>query len=145
MTIKSRICHRRRIFVVIRVLDNNHMEIKKELIVIGDRVLISPDGNEERTDTGLYLPQGVKEKEKVQTGTVVKTGPGYPIPEPPIQDVEPWQQNPARPDNKYFPLQVKEGDYCIFLRDSGVEIVFERKKYTVVPHSAILVVLRNTP
>lgn len=30
--------------------------MKKELIVVGDRILISPDEGEDRTDTGLYLP-----------------------------------------------------------------------------------------
>ncbi|MDD5775052.1 MAG: co-chaperone GroES family protein, partial [Candidatus Omnitrophica bacterium] len=56
--------------------------MEKELIVVGDRVLIDPDTEDEKTDTGLYLPQGVKEKEKVQAGTIIKTGPGYPMPSP---------------------------------------------------------------
>ena len=116
--------------------------MKKELIVVGDRVLISPDDGEDRTDTGLYLPQGVKEKEKVQSGTVVKTGPGYPIPDPSALEIEPWQT--AKFEKKYFPLQAGEGDYCIFLRNAGIEIQFEGRKYIVVPHSAILVLLRNT-
>ena len=116
---------------------------KKELIVIGDRVLILPDEGHDKTGAGLYLPQGIYEKEKVQAGTIVKTGPGYPLPDPSSIEAEPWQ--PAELDKKYFPLQAKEGDYCIFLRSSGVEIEFEGKKYTIVPHSAILVVLRNHP
>ncbi|MCM8801134.1 MAG: co-chaperone GroES family protein [Candidatus Omnitrophica bacterium] len=115
--------------------------MKKELIVVGDRVLILPDEGEDRTETGLYLPQGVKEKEKVQSGTVVKTGPGYPIADPTALEIEPWQM--PKVENKYFPLQAKEGDYCIFLRNAGIEIEFEGKKYIVVPHSAILVLLRN--
>ena len=113
----------------------------KELIVAGDRVLILPDAADERTDTGLYLPQGVREKEKVQTGTVVKIGPGYPIPDPAALEIEPWQSHKV--ENRYFPLQTKEGDYCIFLRNAGIEIEFEGKKYIVVPHSAILVLVRN--
>lgn len=115
--------------------------MKKELIVVGDRVLIMPDGGEDRTDTGLYLPQGVKEKEKVQSGTVVKIGPGYPIPDPAALDAEPWQT--PKLESHYFPLQAKEGDYCIFLRNAGIEIEFEGKKFIVVPHSAILVLLRS--
>jgi len=113
----------------------------KELIVVGDRVLIMPDKGDDRTDTGLYLPQGVKEKEKIQAGTVVKTGPGYPVPDPAALEIEPWET--VNPENKYFPLQAKHGDYCIFLRNSGVEIEFEGNKYIVVPHSAILVLVRR--
>jgi len=115
--------------------------MKKELIIVGDRVLVSPDDGEDRTDTGLYLPQGVREKEKVQGGTIFKAGPGYPVPDPAALEIEPWQA--PKVENRYFPLQAKEGDYCIFLRNAGVEIEFERKKYIIVPHSAILVLLRD--
>jgi chaperonin GroES len=120
---------------------SNRNPQKNELIVIGDRVLILPDDGHDKTDAGLYLPQGVYEKEKVQAGTIVKVGPGYPIPDPTAVEAEPWQVSEF--DKKYFPLQAKEGDYCIFLRSSGIEVEFEGKKYIVVPHSAILVVLRN--
>ncbi len=115
--------------------------MNEDLVVVGERVLILPDEGKDRTDTGLYLPQGVKEKEEVQSGTVVKVGPGYPIPDTSTLDAEPWQT--AKLEKKYFPLQAKEGDYCIFLRKQGIEIEFEGKKYIVVPHSAILVLLRN--
>jgi co-chaperonin GroES (HSP10) len=116
--------------------------MKKEIILVGDKVLIEPDEGEGKTDAGLYLPQNVKEKEKIQTGKVIKTGPGYPVPDPGALGQEPWAKD--TPD-KYFPLQAQEGDYCIFLRDQGVEIAFEKKRYLVVPHSAILVLTRNTP
>jgi chaperonin GroES len=115
--------------------------MEKELIVVGDRVLILPEAGGNRTDTGLYLPEGIQEKEKVQAGTIVKTGPGYPMPDPAALEIEPWQDNKS--EKKYFPLQAKEGDFCIFLRSAGVEIEFESKKYIVVPHSAVLVVLRK--
>lgn len=115
--------------------------MKKELIVVGDRVLIEPDEGEDRTDTGLYLPQGVKEKEEVRSGTIVKVGPGYPIPDLTALEAEPWQTPKA--EKKYVPLQAKEGDYCIFLRKQGIEIEFEGKRYVVVGHSAILALLRN--
>lgn len=38
----------------------------KKLIVVGDRVLIKPKKEAEKTDSGLFLPPGVKEKEKIQ-------------------------------------------------------------------------------
>ncbi len=115
--------------------------MNKELIMVGDRVLILPEIDENRTDTGLYLPEGVKEKEKVQIGSVIKTGPGYPVSDPSALDAEPWQA--PKMENRYFPLQAKEGDRCIFLRSTGIEIEFDGKKYIVVPHAAILVILRE--
>ncbi len=117
------------------------MILSKQLIVVGDRVLIRPDETQERTSAGLYLPPGVKEKEKVQSGYVIKVGPGYPIPTSDITDDEPWKEKKDKP--KYLPLQAKEGDYAIFLKDQAVEFIFEDKKYLIVPHSAILVLLRD--
>lgn len=112
-----------------------------ELIVVGDRVLILPDEGEETTGSGLYLPQGVREKEKIQTGTVVKTGPGYPVPDPSALEAEPWAAQEF--GQKYFPLQAREGDHCIFLRASAIEIEYDKRKYVIVPHSAVLVLLRH--
>jgi len=63
------------------------------------------------------------------------------VPDPAALEIEPWEA--VNPETKYFPLQAKEGDYCIFLRNSGVEIEFEGNKYIVVPHSAILVLVRR--
>ena len=60
-----------------------------KLIVVGDRVLIKPKAVSQKTKGGLYLPPGYKEKEEIQTGYVVKRGPGYPIPMPSEED-EPW-------------------------------------------------------
>ncbi len=117
--------------------------MNKELIVVGDRVLISPYEGDDKTEFGFYLPQGVKEKEKVQSGIVVKTGPGYPIPDLTSPEGESWKLANKKEETKYFPLQAKEGDFCIFLRGSGIGIEFEKKKYVVVPNSAILVLIRG--
>lgn len=116
------------------------MTMRKDLIPVGDKVVIEPEEDAGRTDTGLYLPQGVKERDRVQVGRVIKTGPGYPVPDPTALEQEPWAKTSA---DKYFPLQAKAGDYCVFLRDQGVEITFEKKKYVVVSHSAILVLIRE--
>ena len=48
-------------------------------IVVGDRVLIRPKSQQDRTKSGLYLPPGVQEKEKIHSGYVLKVGPGYPL------------------------------------------------------------------
>ena len=111
----------------------------KKLIIIGDRVLIRPARPHERTETGLYLPPGVQEKEKVQQGYIIKTGPGYVIPMPP--EDEPWKQDDEQV--KYIPLQAREGDLAIFLLGAATEIVYQGEKYFIVPQSAILMLERE--
>jgi len=115
------------------------MKTKKNLIVVGDRVLIELDERMDKTSSGLYLPPTVKEKEKVQGGHVIKTGPGYAIPE--TTPDESWKA--GKKEVKYLPLQAAEGDYALFLKDSAMEIEFEDKKYLIVPHSAILALVRT--
>jgi chaperonin GroES len=116
------------------------MKAKKNLVIVGDRVLIDPDEGTGKTSSGLYLPPTVKEKEKVASGYVVKTGPGYAVHDPSFSE-EPWATG-AKKEVKYIPLQASEGDYAIFLRESAIEIEFEDKKYLIVPHSAILALVR---
>ena len=111
----------------------------KKLIVIGDRVLIKPLNPDERTASGLYLPPGVQEKEKVQQGYVIRTGPGYAIPIP-VED-EVWKGEDDQV--KYVPLQAKEGDLAIFLLSGGTEVMYEGDKYFIVPQSAILMLERE--
>jgi co-chaperonin GroES (HSP10) len=115
------------------------MKAKKNLIVVGDRVLIDPDEGAEKTSSGLYLPPTVREKEKILGGSVVKTGPGYAIPE--TAPDESWKTGSK--EVKYLPLQAAEGDYAIFLKDAAMEIEFEGRKYLIVPHSAILALVRT--
>jgi co-chaperonin GroES (HSP10) len=111
----------------------------KKLIIIGDRVLIRPSKPNERTQTGLYLPPGVQEKEKVQQGYVIKIGPGYAIPMPP--EDEPWKNQDEQV--RYLPLQAKEGDLAIFLLSGATEIMYQGEKYFIVPQSAILMLERE--
>ena len=111
-----------------------------KIIMVGDRVLIKPKSPLDKTKSGLYLPPGVQEKEKIQTGYIVKVGPGYPIPA--INEVdEPWKDKSE--EVKYVPLQPKEGDLAVYLPKSGFEIVFEKEKYFIVPNSAILMLIRD--
>lgn len=119
------------------------MPPKKQLIVVGDRILIESAEDEERTEFGLYLPPGVKEKQKVRGGYVVKVGPGYPMPDPSsMGDNEPWSQR-QQDEIRYIPLQAQIGDYAIFLNNSAIEIEYDNKQYLVVPQSAILVLMRD--
>ena len=111
----------------------------KKLIVIGDRVLVRPSKPDEQTASGLYLPPGVQEREKVQQGYIIKTGPGYAIPMP--VDDEPWKSEDDQV--KYVPLQAKEGDLAIFLLSGATEVMYENEKYFIVPQSAILMLERE--
>ncbi|MBK8977042.1 MAG: co-chaperone GroES [Planctomycetes bacterium] len=113
----------------------------RELLVVGDRVLIRADDSEKRTKVGLVLPPGVVEKEDVRGGTVVAKGPGIPLP-PPQDEPEPWKEGYAAP--RYLPMQVELGDYALFFRKAAIEISFENEAFLVVPHSAILVLVRGS-
>lgn len=110
-----------------------------KIIIVGDRVLIKPEEDLEKTNSGLYLPPGVKEKEKVQGGYIIKIGPGYPIASA-SDDDEPWKENK---DTKYIPLQAKEGDFAIFMRREAIDIELDKKKLVIVPQSAILLLMRD--
>ena len=113
----------------------------KNLIVVGDRVLIKPKSFTDRTKTGLYLPIGIQEKEVVQSGYVMKVGPGYPISQTSDDINEAWKGIEEKV--KYIPLQVKEGDLAIFLQKGAVEVVYEDEKYFIVPQNLILMVVRD--
>ena len=115
---------------------------KRELLVVGDRVLLQPETGDERTASGLILPQAVAEKAKVQSGRVVAVGPGVPMPfAEDTEGDEPWrhQERQAR----YIPMQAKISDRAIFLRKAAIEIKFEGQDYLIVPQTAILVLLRD--
>ncbi len=112
----------------------------KKLIVVGDRVLIRPARETDKTDSGLYLPPGVQEKEKIQKGFVIKVGPGYPLPMPADED-ERWK---GKEDQiKYLPLQAQEGALAIFLQKGAIEVMYESEKYFVVPQASILMLERE--
>ena len=112
----------------------------KQLLVVGDRVLVEPEDGETRTKVGLLLPPGVKEKEDVRGGRVVALGPGIPLP-PPQDESEPWKAPYRAP--RYMPMEVEIGDYALFFRKAAIEITFEDEAFLVVPHGAILVLVRG--
>lgn len=111
----------------------------EKIIIVGDRLLIKPEENINKTNGGLYLPPGVQEKEKVQGGYVIKTGPGYPIGMP-IDDDEPWREKKT---TKYIPLQAREGDFALFLRKDAIEVEIEKEKLVIVTQSSILLLYRD--
>lgn len=111
----------------------------KNIIVVGDRVLIKPSKEPQKTDSGIYLPPGVQEKERIQSGYIVKTGPGYAIPN--MAEEEDWK--PAEKKVKYVPLQAQEGDLAIFLQKGAFEVIYNKEKYFIIPQSSILMLERE--
>ena len=113
----------------------------KRLIVVGDRVLIEPEEGEGRTKIGLYLPASAVDKQSVQGGRVLATGPGTPIGAPTELGEEPWKIGSG--EARYLPVQARVGDFAIFFRKAAVEISFEGKEFLVVPQAAILTLVRD--
>jgi len=118
----------------------NHKNVTDKFIVVGDRVLIKPKSVDDRTKSGIYLPPGVQEKAKIQSGYVIKIGPGYPV-GPPSDVDEPWKEQAEGP--QYIPLQARIGDLAIFVQNSAYEIEYEDERYLIVPNSAILLLIRE--
>ncbi len=114
---------------------------KKQLLVVGDRVLITAEEGDDRSRVGLYLPPTAVESQQVQSGLIVATGPGDPIPDPTAFEEEPWKVQ--KKEGRTRPLQGKVGDHAIFFRKAAVEITFDGTRYLVVPHAAILVLVRE--
>ena len=114
---------------------------RKQLLVVGDRVLITPEDGDDRTRVGLYLPATAIDAQQVQTGLIVATGPGTPIADVSALDDEPWKLESREGKNRA--MQARVGDHAIFFRKAAVEISFEERKYLVVPQAAILVLIRD--
>lgn len=110
-----------------------------KVIIVGDRLLVKPTKQSDKTKSGLYLPPGVHEKEKIFQGYIVKVGPGYPIPA--LHDAdETWKQTD---DVKYVPLQAKVGDLAVFLQAGSHELFFNNEKYYIISNAAILMLVRD--
>ncbi len=113
----------------------------KRLVVVGDRVLITPEAGEERTTVGLYLPPTAVDRQAIQSGRIIATGPGTPLPAPGELDEEPWKIDDKV--TRYVPMQARVGDFALFFRKAAVEISFEDERYLVVSQAAILVLVRS--
>ncbi|MDR1226302.1 MAG: co-chaperone GroES family protein [Prevotellaceae bacterium] len=112
----------------------------ENVALVGDKVLIKPRTEQEKTKSGLLLPAGLQSNEPIYAGYVVKAGPGYPIPA--LNDAdEPWRNK--QDEVKYLPLQPRVGDLAVYLQNSTWEIEFNGEKYLIVPHTAILLLVQN--
>ena len=89
---------------------------------LGDRVVIRVLEQEEKTASGIFLPDTAKENPS--QGEVVAVGPGK------VQD-----------DGKRVALDVKVGDKIIFSKYAGTEVKFEGTKYLIVSERDILAII----
>lgn len=89
---------------------------------LGDRVWVEPIEQEERTASGIILPETAKEKP--MEGKVLAVGPG------------------ARKENgERAPLDVKIGDRVLFAKYAGTEFKHEGAKYLLMRESDLLAII----
>ncbi len=89
---------------------------------LGDRVVIKVKKEEEKTKSGIVLPDTAKEKP--QEGTIVAVGSGEVV------------------DGKKVELEVKEGDQVIFSKYAGTEIKLDEEEYLILRQNDILAILQ---
>ena len=86
---------------------------------LADRVLVKPTEKEEKTKSGIYLPDTAKEKP--QEGEVLAVGPGK------MSD-----------DGKRIPLDIKVGDVVLYAKYGGTEIKVDDEELMILRESDIL-------
>jgi len=118
-------------------IDNKELD---KFLMIGDKVLVKPTNPQGKTKSGLLLPPSVQESEKLQTGYIIRTGPGIPIPSNTEVD-EVWKKNEEK--TYYLPLQAKEGDLAVYIQNAGFEVIINEEKYLILSHSSILMLVRD--
>ena len=111
-----------------------------KFIMIGDKVLVKPTNPQSQTKSGLYLPPTVQQ-DKIQSGYIIQVGPGFPLPSQ-KEEHEVWERKEDEAVH-YLPLQAHEGDLAIYLQNATYEVKFNDEKFLIVPHSAILMLLRD--
>ena len=89
---------------------------------LGDRVLIEPMSKEEKTKSGIYLPETI-DKERPEQGRVLAVGPG------------------KFDDGKLIKTSVKKGDVVIFTKYGPNEIKVGGKEYLIAREDDILAIL----
>jgi chaperonin GroES len=95
---------------------------KSNIRPLGDRVVVKPVGREEKTQSGIYLPDTAQEKP--QEAIVVAVGPGKLL------------DNGDR-----APMDVKEGDRVLFSKYAGTEVKQLDEDLLILRESDILGVI----
>lgn len=88
------------------------------LQMIGDRVLVKPDMIEEKTTSGIYIPDTAKERPS--RGEVISVGPG-------VKDVE---------------MVVNVGDKVLFTKYGNSEITLNGQKHLIMKQNDILAIVK---
>jgi chaperonin GroES len=89
---------------------------------LGDRILVKPKESEEKTASGIVLPDTAKEKP--QEGEVIAVGPG------------------AKDDEgKRIAMDVKVGDKVLYSKYSGTEVKINGKEHLIIRESDILAII----
>ncbi|OPZ65522.1 MAG: 10 kDa chaperonin [Firmicutes bacterium ADurb.Bin506] len=88
----------------------------------GDRVLVKPNVEEERTAGGILLPDTAKERP--QWGEVVAVGPGK------------WDES----GKERIPMDVKVGDKVVFAKYGGTEVKIDGVEHLILRESDILAI-----
>lgn len=92
---------------------------KTQVKPLGDRLVVKADEKEEKTASGIFLPDTAQEKPL--HGQVVAAGPGR------ILD-----------NGNLQPLEVKAGDKILFGKYSGTEIKLDGESYLILKESEVL-------
>ena len=93
----------------------------KKLVPIGDRVVVKPEPEEQKTKSGIVLPDTAKEKPS--EGTVIAVGPGKVL------------ENGQR-----VALEVKVGDKVIYSKYGGTEVKIDAEEYIILNERDILAI-----
>jgi chaperonin GroES len=99
-------------------------KFKLNLKPLGDRVVVEPAEKEERTASGIILPETAKEKP--QEGEILAVGPGR-----------------RDDDGKLIPMDVKKGDVVLYAKYAGTEIKLDDKKVLILKESDILAIVEK--
>jgi chaperonin GroES len=100
------------------------MASKLKLKPLGGRAIVEPIEQDEKTASGLYLPETAKEKP--QEGKVLAVGPGD-----------------RDDDGKRVAMDVSVGDKVLFAKYSGTEVKIDGKKLLILRESDVLAIIES--
>jgi chaperonin GroES len=90
---------------------------------LADRLLVKPNPSEEKTKSGIVLPDTAKEKP--QEGKVIAAGPG------------------ARDEKgNRIPMEVKVGDVVLYSKYSGTEVKIDGEEHLIIRESDVLAIVK---